>query len=251
MLTVIVLTHNESANISRCLKSLRFCQEMLVIDDNSTDDTVKLAASLGAKVISHPLNSDFSAQRNFALTQVTTPWALFVDADEEVTPELAQEIVGMLPHAKAQAFTLSRLDYLWDTQLHHGDAGQTELVRVGQTQAGKWVGRVHEVWQTHGRTAKLTHPLLHYPHPTVVDFLRHINFYSTLRARELIDQNKRTSLFGVIFWPPVKFMYLYIFRLGFLDGMPGLVSAWIMSFYTFLTKAKTYLQSSTQILPSD
>lgn len=241
MLTGVVLTLNEEANLAACLDSLKFCDEIFVIDDNSTDKTLKIAKKHHATVVQHPLNNDFAAQRNFALSQVKSGWILFVDADEIVSPELVAEIKRRL--LKGDSFLgyfIPRVDYLWGKRLDHGDT-KTSLLRLARRQAGEWQGKVHETWQISGTTSTLTHPLLHHPHPTITSFLRHINLYSTLRARELKDQGHKTNLFEIIFYPIGKFLYLYLYRIGLFDGTQGFISAMMMAFYSFLVRGKLYL----------
>lgn len=244
MLTAVVLTKNEAQNLPRCLASLKFCDHILVIDDDSTDDTVKIAKKFGAEVILHPLNSDFSAQRNFALSKSTNDWTLFVDADEEVSPELAAHIPHIIRFTSVQGFYLNRFDVLWGQVMQHGDA-RTGLLRLGRTQAGQWQGVVHETWGIPGRVESDPAPLMHYPHPSLVEFLRHLNTYSSLRAAELRSQNYHPSLWEVIFLPKAKFLHLWIWKLGFLDGTRGFISAMLMAFYTFMTRAKLWLSYSS------
>ena len=242
MLTVVVLTRNEEANLAKCLDSLKFCDEILIVDDSSTDTTLEIAKKHKARVVQHALNSDFSAQRNYALSQITSGWILFVDADEVVTPELAAEIHKAVQKSDITGCFLPREDILWAKHMHYGDT-KASLLRLARRGAGEWHGKVHETWHVTGQTATLGHPLLHYPHPTVSDFLRHINFYSTLRAAELKSSSYKTNLYEIIFYPIGKFFYLYLYRLGFLDNTQGFLSAMMMAFYSFLVRGKLYLSS--------
>lgn len=241
MLTGIVLTRNEEANLAKCLESLKFCDEILVVDDHSTDKTLEIAKKHHATVIQHPLNDNFAAQRNFALAQIKSGWILFVDADEIVTPELASEIIGtLLKGLSFLGYFLPREDILWGKNMRHGDT-RTSLLRLARRGAGEWQGKVHETWHVTGRTSVLTHSLLHYPHPSVTDFLRHINYYSTLRANELKFSGHNTNIIEIIFYPVFKFLYLGIWKFGFADGVPGFVSAMMMAFYSFLVRGKLFL----------
>ena len=249
MLTGVVLTHNEQDGLDRCLDALKFCDEILVVDDNSTDKTLEITKKYKARVVQHALNGDFSAQRNFALSQIKSGlpagrqgWILFVDADEVVTPELAAEIQNAIQKSGFVGYFLPREDILWGKHMHYGDT-KASLLRLARRGAGEWHGKVHETWQVTGRTAALRHPLLHYPHPTVTAFLRHINFYSTLRAAELKSTGYKTNIFEIIFYPIGKFLYLGIWKLGFADGNQGFVSAMMMAFYSFLVRGKLYLQT--------
>lgn len=241
MLTAVVLTHNEENNLAKCLDSLKFCDEILVVDDNSTDKTFEIAKKYKARVVQHALNGDFSAQRIFALSQIKSGWILFIDADEIVPPPLASEITGRLLKGDSfLGFFIPRVDYLWGKHMHHGDT-KTSLLRLARRGAGEWQGKVHETWHVTGRTGVLTHPLLHYPHPTITDFLRHINIYSTLRAGELRAAGIKTNLLEIIFYPVGKFLYLWIWKLGLADGTRGFISALTMAFYSFLVRGKLYL----------
>lgn len=241
MLTGVVLTRNEEANLATCLDSLKFCDEIMVVDDNSTDKTLEIAKKHHATVVQHPLNEDFAAQRNFALAQIKSGWILFVDADEIVSPELILEIKRRL--LKGDSFTgffIPRVDYLWEKRLDHGDT-KTSLLRLAHRGAGKWQGKVHETWKIEGNVDNLKNYLIHYPHPTITDFLRHINSYSTIRASELHSSRYKTDIFEIFLYPIGKFLYLYFYRLGLLDGTHGFISAMMMAFYSFLVRGKLYL----------
>ena len=241
MLTGIVLTHNEAQNLPRCLASLKFCDHIVVVDDGSIDDTVKIATGLGVQVLEHSLGGDYAAQRNWALTKVKSAWVLFVDADEVVSPQLADEITQALQHVECQGFLLHRVDYMWGRELKYGDVGGVHLLRLGRRGGGRWVGQVHERWHIDGRVCQLSAPLVHYPHPDMAAFLRQINRYSTIRAQELFDAGSRANLLQIICYPVFKFKYLYIVKLGCLDGTPGFIHAMTMAFYSFLVRGKLWL----------
>lgn len=241
MLTAVVLAKNEAHNLPQCLESLQFCDGMVVVDDESADDTAEVARKAGAQVLQHPVTGDYAAARNWALTQVKSTWVLFVDADEQVSPQLAQEITRAIAKVECKGFLIPRIDYLWERQLKHGDVGRVKLLRLARRGAGQWINRVHEVWQIEGRVCLLRQPLLHYPHPRLVDFLRQINHYSSIRAQELRDCGQHASLFQIVSYPIFKFLYLYLVSLGILDGTPGFVHAMTMAFYTFLVRGKLWL----------
>lgn len=241
MLTGVVLTKNEQENIKKCIDSLSFCDQVIVVDDESTDATVNIAKKAQAKVVSHSLNNDYSAQRNWAIEQVKSGWILFVDADEEVSPKLAAEITSQIEKIEYKGFLIPRVDLMWGRQLHHGDVGNVKIMRLARKGAGKWQGKVHETWGVEGRVGVLRNPLLHYPHPTMTAFLKRINLYSTIRAKELFKEEIKTNLVQISFFPLGKFLYLYILKLGFLDGTAGFVHSMTMAFYTFLTRGKLWL----------
>lgn len=255
MLSAVVLTKNEEANIKRCLKSVDCCDEIIVIDDNSEDNTVKIAKEMGATVYQRALNSDFAAQRNFGLEKAKGDWILFIDADEEVTLELKREIIKMtspltLDPFPLVAFSIKRRDFFWGKEMKYGETQKIRnngLIRLVKKDSGQWTGKVHEEFiiqsatrRTEFKIRKFKNYLNHYPHPTVKDFLQEINFYSTLRAKELKAQGKKTYVFEIILFPLGKFMLNYFLKLGFLDGPSGFAYAFFMSFHSFLVRTKSY-----------
>lgn len=242
MITAVILSKNEEKNIEACIKSVGFCETMLVIDDNSTDNTVGIVKKHNAKVVQRELHSDFAAQRNFALSQVKTEWTLFIDADEVVPHELQKEILNSISKSYApNGFYIKRQDRLFGKQLKYGELLGKKFLRLGRTQSGTWRGAVHEVWEIDGEIKQLLNPIIHTPHQTISEFLKEINFYSTLRAKELDLAGKKASFWSIIFYTKGKFFYLYVFKLGFLDGIPGLIMSCMMSLYTFLTRGKLYI----------
>lgn len=240
MISAIVLTKNEEENIEKCLKTLLWSDEIIVIDDNSSDKTEKIAEKLGAKVFKRALNRDFSAQRNFGLEKATHKWVLFVDADERVSPQLRAEIQKATAKEGYVGFYIRRKDFLFGKWLAHGETANVKLLRLARRGAGEWKRRVDEVWEVRGRIDTLRNPLQHFPHPTIDEFLKSINFFSTLNARVFYEEGKKTSFFDWV-KPPAKFVQNFIFRLGFLDGMAGFLMALLMSFHSFLVRAKLYL----------
>ncbi|MBI3577691.1 glycosyltransferase family 2 protein [Candidatus Gottesmanbacteria bacterium] len=241
MISAIVLTHNDERILARCLESLKWCDELLVIDDESTDGTVGIAKNHGAKVFTRKLDGDFAAQRNFGLSKAKGDWVMFVDSDEMVSKELAGEIASKCQSVNASSgYLLKRKDYFLGKWLEHGETANVKLLRLAKKDAGKWRRPVHEVWDIKGPVGELANPLLHYPHPNVAQFLDEINRYSTLNAQYLKRQGVKASWTSVLAYPKAKFLVNYIWRLGFLDGTAGAIMALMMSFHSFLTRAKLY-----------
>lgn len=239
MISAVVLTKDEEENLPPCLKSIKWCDEILVINDNSTDKSVEIAKKFGAKVFTHALNNNFAQQRNFGLQKAKGDWVLFLDADERVSPELAKEIDGKVKLSKANGFYLKRQEFFAGKALKHGETAHC-LLRLGRKGKGEWQREVHETWGIKGEIGKLKNPLLHYSHPTLSEFIEHVNNFSTLHAQVLFKEGVKPSLFRIIANPLAKFMQNYIFRLGFLDGTAGIIVALMMSFHSFLARAKLY-----------
>lgn len=243
MISAIVLTKNEEKNIEACLRSLSWCDERIVIDDNSDDKTVSIAKHNGAEVFVHPMNKDFSAQRNYGMSKAKGDWILFLDADERVSSALWYEIMARTSESIGHyaGYYVTRQDTMWGKALKHGETGNIRLLRLAKKNAGRWEGRVHETWKISGNVALLQNPLDHYPHTTVEEFLKEINFYTDLRANELFEKKVKAYWWSPIVYPKAKFVLNYILRGGFLDGVQGFVFAMLMSFHSFLVRSKLWL----------
>lgn len=241
MITAVIIAKNEEKNIKNCIDSVSFCNEIIVIDDLSTDNTCEIAKKNNAKIISHSLQNNFAAQRNYGLEIAKNNWVLYIDADEVVTGKLAKNIQSAVNENMADGFYLSRQDKMFGNVLKHGELKGKKFVRLAKKDAGKWEGKVHEEWRIEGKTKALSGVLMHYPHQTLFEFIEEINFYTTLRANELCKQGKRSSMFQIIFYTKAKFFQTYILKAGFLDGMPGLIYSLCMSLHSFLVRGKLYL----------
>lgn len=273
MISAIVLAKNEEKNIKDCLEGLKWCDEILVIDDYSEDKTAAVAKSMGAKVVNHALSGDFAQQRNFGLQQVYTEqgrsaqadWVFFVDADERVSPRLTQEIKKEISKNNSiNGYYFRRLDNFMGKFLRHGEIGGIggkgilseigefggekgfgkmkglTILRLAKKGSGQWERKVEETWYIQGMTKTFDNPLFHYSHPNLTQFLENINTRTSLNAREFYEQGVKMT-----FWewlkPLAKFIWNYFFLFGFLDGTAGFVFAVLMSLHSFLVRGKLYL----------
>jgi glycosyltransferase involved in cell wall biosynthesis len=243
-ITAVIIAKNEERNIRDCIKALGFCEEIIVIDDYSQDKTPEIARKMGAKVFQRALNGDFAAQRNYALGKVKSKWAFFVDADERVKPALRNELAQFIdnPRQKYNGFMMTRKDVLWGKEMRHGEFGRIHLVRVGKVGAGEWMRKVHETWRIEGNLRLLKSPLLHYPHPTLRQFISDVNWQSSIHAGENLAEKKRSNILKIVFYPLGKFVVNWKLKLGLLDGTEGFVAAMIMSFHSFLSWAKQWVK---------
>lgn len=241
MVSAVVLAHNDERTIEKTLKSLAWCAERIVVDDYSNDKTVSIAKRHKAVVYERHLNNDFAAQRNFALTKAKGQWVLFVDSDEIVPVTLREEIKKTLAAPEASGYLLRRQDTIFGHALHHGETSRVRLLRLGRKSAGLWERPVHEVWRIDAPVQELVSPLSHFPHPDVAQFLSEINRYSSLNAQYLFANKVRVTGTHILMYPVAKFFVNYVWYRGFADGMPGAIVAFLMSFHSFLTRAKLYL----------
>lgn len=240
MISAIILTRNSGDHINHTLESLLWCDELLVIDDYSSDKTREIAGSFKATVFVRHLNNDFAAQRNFALSKAKGDWILFVDSDEVVSGELASEIKKSIS-IDCAGFYIKRSDWMFGKQLMFGETGRTKLLRLARKGTGIWTRTVHEVWNVQGIVGTLEHPLYHYPHPNVAQFVSEINLYSTLNARYLYAQGIKVPWWHILAYPAAKFFIDYFWFMGFRDGTAGAVVALMMSMHSFLTRAKLWI----------
>lgn len=241
MISAVILTHNDQETIGDVLETLKWCDERIIIDDNSTDKTLELVKPYNVTVIKHALEDNFAAQRNIGLGKAKGEWILFVDSDELVPSKLRDEISGVTKKdSTAAGYYISRKDFLFGRELRYGETAHVKLLRLAKKDAGIWERAVHETWNVKGTVASLTTPLLHYPHSRVSEFLTQINRYTTINAREFYNAGIRVSVRQIILYPKAKFIQNYFFRLGFLDGVAGLVVAMMMSFHSFLTRGKLW-----------
>lgn len=245
ILTSVVLTRNEEKNIVGCLESIKWSNEIIVIDDNSEDRTVENAQKFGANVFKHSLDDDFSRQRNFGLSKAKGNWLLFVDADERVSDELKNEIIDLTTQSdrirQLNAYFIKRTDFMWGKELKHGETGNIKLLRLAKKGCGKWKGKVHEKWLVRGKVGQLKNPLYHYPHQSMTEFLKKISYYTDLRVKELCEKKVKAQWWSIILYPKAKFIVNYFIKRGFLDGISGLIHALMMSFHSFLVRGKLWI----------
>lgn len=222
-LSVVLITKNEAANMAACLASVSFAQEVIVVDSGSTDQTVELARQLGARVEVTPDWPGFGPQKNRALALATQEWVLSLDADERVTPELAQEILHAIERRDAAAFQLPRLTQFCGQWIHHCGWTPDHVLRLFRRGTARFSDDlVHErVLLDGGTPARLTNPLLHYSYPTPGHYWRKLESYSLLWAHQRHAQGQQVSMLRAVVSGVVAFVRSYVVRQGFLDGAMG------------------------------
>jgi glycosyltransferase involved in cell wall biosynthesis len=245
-LSVVLITLNEAINLPRTLKSVSWAQEIVVVDSGSTDETVAMARAAGARVFQASWKG-FAAQKNSAIAHATCDWILSLDADEEVTPELAREIRAILEQVPPfSAYRIRRLNHFLGKPLRHGGYWPDSKLRLFKRGWAKFAQRaVHESMESGGPEGELHNPLLHHCYPSIEEYVEHVNRYSTLSAWMLIESGRAPQNLAALFWhsvvnPIATFLYNYIFRLGFLDGPEGLLQHLNHSIYIHWKYAKAW-----------
>lgn len=243
MISICILTHNDARTLQNCLESISWGDEVVVVDDNSTDSSVALVKKIipKARIFSRALEGNFAAQRNFALEKAKGDWVLFVDPDEIVTPRLRVGIMSAIKAQRTNGFLLRRRDVFFGKRLYFGETGHIRLLRLGKKGKGQWSREVHEKWNIEGRVMEISAPLEHYPHPTIKEFLYDLNFYTSIDATHMyLNDGVRFSYFRAIANPVGKFIQNFVLKLGFLDGLPGFIIAAMMSLHSLMVRIKLY-----------
>jgi glycosyltransferase involved in cell wall biosynthesis len=239
-LTVTVITRNESANLDAALASVRWADEIVVVDSDSTDDTIAIARRHTDRVETRPWPS-YSAQKNHAASIAAHDWILSLDADERVTPALADEIKTLLAAEPARrGYRVPRISHYLGRWIRGTDWYPDYQLRLYDRRAAEWNGRrVHESVQLKaGDPGRLTQDLLHYPYRDISDHLATIDRYTTLAAEQLNADGRTPSIAGVALHPPFAFFRNYVLRGGFRNGSAGLIVSALNSYYVFLKLAK-------------
>jgi len=232
LLSVAIVTLNEEENLARTLASVAWADEIIVVDSGSTDRTVEVARSFKAKIFERTWPG-FAEQKNFALAQCTGEWILSLDADEELSPELQQQIrqtVSAKP--TVGAYYLKRRNLFLGRWIKHGGFypdSKLRLFRRNLSVPPRFESRpVHETIAFSGSTATLDFDLIHHAYPTLSSYIEHMDRYSSLGAQHLVEQSRTSaSVFSffasIVIFPILGFKWNYLFRLGFLDGREGLL----------------------------
>ncbi|MCX5465070.1 glycosyltransferase family 2 protein [Alcaligenes parafaecalis] len=225
-LSVILITKNEQAHIRACLESVAFADEIIVVDSGSTDDTVEIARSMGAQVSITPDWPGFGPQKNRALDQATGDWVLSIDADERVTPELAQLIQQEMAQPRGTAYRIARLSEFAGRWMRHSGWWPDRVLRLFKRGTARFNdAKVHESVQTEHPILILDGHFLHFPYASLEVFIDKINRYSSDAARQMQAKGKTTSLPGIAGHASWTFVRHYLVRRGFLDGPQGFILA--------------------------
>jgi glycosyltransferase involved in cell wall biosynthesis len=238
-ISATIVTLNEERNIARAIQSLACADEILIVDSGSTDRTREIAAGLGARVIEEPWRG-YAAQKNFAACCATHDWILSLDADEQLTPELASEIVALTQNpAPRDGYSFPRLAQYLGRWIRHSGWYPDRKIRLYDRRKGKWVGEyVHESVRVESPVGELRGNLLHYTCASLSEHLRTLDRYTTLAAQEVAARGKPVSLIRLTMDPAWTFFRTYFIQRGFLDGRQGLLIACMAGLYTFLKYAK-------------
>jgi glycosyltransferase involved in cell wall biosynthesis len=252
LLSVAIIVKNEERNLARTLASVSFADEIVIVDTDSTDRTVEIAESFGAKIFNREWPG-FAAQKNFAIQQCTGDWILSLDADEELSPELRTQLQFLLPsQPPTDAFFINRRNLFLGRWIKHGGYYPDPKLRLFRRSAANFTlpprfedRPVHETIAFDGESSTLDFDLIHHAYPTLEDYLEHMDRYSTLGSQLLVAQGRTSRGLAAFYWnvlfvPALTFVWNFFFRLGFLDGREGLLLHLYHSNYVSWKYAKAW-----------
>lgn len=226
--TAVIAAHDESANIVECIASVSWASEVIVVENDSTDDTVALARSAGATVLSPPFTT-IGAARNNATEKASTAWVLVVDADERCTPELAAEIerVTTAGEGRVNAYRVKRRNFFLGREIRHGGwSGEDDHpIRLFRRDHRYNASQVHEHVEISGVTGQLSGALLHYTYRSLDQYFEKFERYSRWWADQHYRKGRRGTAAAVFFKPPARFFRMYLLKSGWRDGAHGLILA--------------------------
>jgi glycosyltransferase involved in cell wall biosynthesis len=233
-LSACIITFNEADRIADCLHSLAFCDDIVVVDSGSTDGTAALAEALGARVLVRRFDG-FRSQKAFAVEQAAHDWVLCLDADERVSDALRAQIqaVRAQQFQGASGYVFPRLSWYFGRFLRHGTDYPDRVLRLFDRRCGGWRGgrEIHESASVDGPVQRLRGDLLHYPFRSLLQMLDKLQRYAAMMAEHDYARGKRASLVKLLLAPGWRFFRSYVLKGGFLDGMPGLLAAWVNANY--------------------
>jgi glycosyltransferase involved in cell wall biosynthesis len=223
--TVVIAAHNESANIEACIASVEWAREVIVVENESSDDTVERSRAAGATVMS-PKFTTIGAARNNAIERARTGWILVVDADERCTPELAAEVSAELQtRTRYAAYRVPRRNFFLGKEIAHGGWGSDHPIRLFKRELRYNASQVHEHVDVIGETGQLRSALLHYTYTSLDQYFEKFDRYSRGWAAQNYAKGRRSGAAAVLIKPPARFISMYLLRGGFRDGARGLVLA--------------------------
>jgi glycosyltransferase involved in cell wall biosynthesis len=240
-LSVTIITKDEAANIASALKSVEWADELIVVDSNSTDQTVSIARQFTDRVVVREWPG-YVAQKNFAASVSANDWILSLDADERVTPELADEIRATLVRDPSKAgFRVPRVTHYLGRWVRTTDWYPDPQLRLYNRRVGRWSGgHVHESVSVDGTVGRLRNELQHFPFSDIADHVETINRYTTYAARQMHEAGERAGALKILVHPPLAFLRNYAARGGFRDGTAGLVISTLNAYYVCLKLAKLW-----------
>ncbi len=240
MISATIITLNEQKNIRRVSLSLKgVVDEVVVVDSGSIDRTIELAKESGAKVFIRDFDN-FSNQKNFAVSKTKGDWILSIDADEQISERLGEEIKKAVEHKEYAGFLIPRRNFILGQEIKRSRWSPDKHIWLWKKELGKWVGDVHEEVEVLGKVGQLKEAKINYQSGGIDVFLQKNDFYASLLAKSLYQKGIKFSLPHFIYDPLFEFLLRYFYKLGFLDGFRGFILCYLMGIYKLSVWIKIY-----------
>lgn len=236
-ISVAIITFNEEANLPDCLNSVSFAEEIVIVDSLSTDRTIAIARERACKVFVEPWKG-FDVQKNSAVSKCSHEWVLSIDADERIPEETHEAIIETLKSPRSEAYKFPRKNHLHGRWMRWGGQWPDWQVRLFKRDSGAFVGTVHEQWTTKGSIGAINKPIMHYSYRDYADMIVRMDRYSTAIAEALLKGGMRPYRLAPTLHGLAMFLKIYLLKMGFLDGLDGLVNAVVKASGSFFKYAK-------------
>lgn len=228
--SINIIVKNGAKTLNTCLESLKGLSDdtVVIVDRSTTDNTKDIVKKFNCRFLHHTF-TDFSSQRNFALSESKHSWVFSLDADEYISPELNKYLREFKAHPNPleKAFTIKRLNIIFGKIIRHSNWDPNGIIRLFDRGSGIWAGEIHETWVSTGPISRINLPIIHQNYQTVEEFLTKLNSYTSAEAKQISDFN-----YFKFFWVPLKeFIRRFVLHAGFLDGFHGLFLSYLMWFY--------------------
>lgn len=233
--------------MGRCLSSVKgLADEIIVVDSGSTDKTVSVARSFGAKVYTRQFD-DFSSQRNFAMSKAKSEWILSLDADEEIPGKLSSEIKEAIKKGDYDAYLIPRRNIIFGSEIKHTRWSPDRHVWLFKKAKGKFEKSIHEEVKIKGAVGELKNAKIHHSHKSVSEFIEMVNSYTEFEASEKVKRGQKFSCLSLFYYPLRSFIGRYFLKLGFFDGWRGFVLSYLRAIYQFAVWVKIWqMQKSSR-----
>ncbi len=241
-ISVVISAWNEEARIRQCLASVKWADEIVIVDNGSTDKTVSIAREFTKKVYHQPNNPMLNVNKNYGFSKATGDWILSVDADEEITAELAKEIKGKIKQPDVTGYWLPRKNIIFGKWITHGLWWPDRQLRLFRKNRGKFPCKhVHEYAEVDGPTGTLEEPYIHHNYDSISQFIRKMDsLYTESEVQKLLSAKYQLSWTDAIRFPVSDFVKIYFAQEGYKAGLHGLVLSILQAFYSFIVFAKLW-----------
>lgn len=247
-LSIVIITKNEEDKIARCLENVKWADEIIIVDDMSTDRTVEICSSFGVKVIRNESKGNFDNQRNIGIDNSSSDWILQMDADEVITDKVKEEIFKVLKNpGKFVAYKFKRKNFFLGHFMEYG-GWYGYMTKLFKKNCARYIGKsVHETLRVDGRVGMIDADIEHYPFASIGQLIERANSYASVEAKVMLDEkgilSKKNIRYNLTIRPLKLFWKSYVKRRGFKDGMYGLIYALLNSWGYFLRWAKYWEQT--------